>query len=1019
MSDETQFDGDSIARFLGSVEMLSALDDEELQTLAEAAERRTYGMGETVCRAGDTADGLYLIHSGTVRLFSTENDKERSQGLRSEGDVFAEVAALREHKLEVSVRASSKCEVLVLPADAIRRVLTANEAAAGFVSTYTAIRAAGGIVTRLFEFKGKVDSSELASLVRSVGAKRVPAGAHVLEQDSDDSRLYVVRQGTIKIQRTEDGADYPLGIARQGDLFGEESALTGAKQPYSAIAETDSVVLVVPQKTVGALLEVNPSVNKTLQDRSETHRRELERQKQVAATRGRRVLLDVWSKPRTGEKVLRRFPWIEQAEEADCGAACLAMICKHFGIGLTLGKLRDMANVTTEGATLASLSRVGESLGFATRGVQCTFDSLLGFELPFVAHWEGYHFIVVYGISKNHVWVADPARGYSKMTVADFEKGWSGSVLLFSPGTNMAQIAATASPWVRFAGYLTPFKNIIGYVLLATLVVELLGVVPPVMVQNILDRVVVQSSESLLNVLIVGLIITQVFSNLTTLMRDQLTNYLTRNLDFNMISQFFRHTLLLPLSFFQTRRTGDIFARFQENQTVRSFLTQSTISTLLNVIMVFVFFVVLFLYSVKLTAVLLLMLVPIVVLTFAMTPRMKSYARESFYASTDAEAVLMETIGGAETVKGMGIERAMRLRWERKYAKSLDVGYRAQRFEIHVGFVSQLMNAAITVVVLWLGASMVMANELSIGQLIAFNMLMGSALSPLMGLIGLWDEIQETAVAMERLGDVLDLEPEESPDDIGSRIVLPSVEGEIRADGVWFHYGDNDNAHVLQNVSFDIQPGQMIAIVGQSGSGKTTLAKLIAGFYPPTEGTIYVDGYDLGTVDKDYYRRQLGYVMQSNLLFSGTIAENIAAGVESPDFARVVEVAKLADAHGFVNALPLGYEQPLGERGVGLSGGQVQRICIARALYPDPRIVIFDEATSALDSQSESNILKNMQDVFKGRTAIVIAHRLSTIMNADKILVLYEGSIVEQGTHRELIDRQAMYHELVKRQIGN
>jgi ATP-binding cassette subfamily B protein len=1018
MSDATEVTGASNSDFLGSVEMFSALDQAEHEQLADAGESLHFSMGDPVVNAGEPATGVYVVKSGAVRLFSVDDGKERSQGVRKEGDVFAELAALRDFTHDVSVRASAKCELLLIPAAEVRRVISSNKTASSFVSTYIAIRTAGGMVRRLFDFKGKVDAAELETLVTSVGAKRVAEGGTVLEQGGDDRRLYVVLQGVVRVERAEDDSIYPLAVARQGDLFGEESALTRVDQPYAVIAEEDSVVLVIPTETVRALLELNPSVRRTLEERVEAIQRELERQKQVAASRGRKVLLDVWSKPGIGEKVLPRFPWVEQAEEADCGAACLAMICKYYGIGLTLGKLRDMANVTTGGASMAGLANVGESLGFAVRGMQATYESLLGFDMPFIAHWEDYHFVVVYGISRNHVWVADPGRGYAKMTVAEFEKGWSGSVLLFTPGTDMASVAATASPWVRFARYLAPFKNLIGYVLLATLVVEILSVVPPVIIQNILDRVVVHSSVSLLNVLIVGLVITQVFTQLTTVMREHLTNYLTRSLDFNMISQFFRHTLLLPLSFYNTRRTGDIFARFQENETVRSFLTQSTISTLLNVLMVFILFIVLFLYSAKLTLVLIVLIIPIVLMTFAVTPRLKNYARESFATTTDAEAILMETIGGAETVKGMGIERSMRLRWERKYANALDVGYRAQRFEIYVGFAGQLMNTAISVTVLWLGANMVIQNELSIGQLIAFNMLMGSALSPLMGLIGLWDEIQETAVAMERLGDVLDLEPEESPDDIDSRVVLPSVRGEIRADGVWFRYGGSESVDVLQNVSFEIKPGETVAIVGQSGSGKTTLAKLIAGFYPPSEGTIYVDGYDLRTVDKEYYRRQLGYVMQSNLLFSGSVAENIAAGEESPDMARVVEVAKLADAHGFINAHPLGYEQQLGERGTGLSGGQVQRICIARALYADPSILIFDEATSALDSQSESNILRNMQGVFEGRTAVVIAHRLSTIMNADSILVLYEGGVVEQGTHQELLDRQGMYHELVKRQIA-
>jgi ATP-binding cassette, subfamily B, bacterial HlyB/CyaB len=378
----------------------------------------------------------------------------------------------------------------------------------------------------------------------------------------------------------------------------------------------------------------------------------------------------------------------------------------------------------------------------------------------------------------------------------------------------------------------------------------------------------------------------------------------------------------------------------------------------------------------------------------------------------------MEVLGGVETVKGMGIERPVRLKWEKKYAKALEVQFRAQAFNIRVGLAGQLLNAATTVTILWAGASLVLSGELTIGQLIAFNALMGSVLAPLMGMVGLWSMLNDAAVAMERLGDVLDIEPEQKPEDLASRVALPDLQGDIKLDGVYFRYGGDEDAYVLQNISLEIKPGELVAIVGRSGSGKTTLAKLLVGFYPPTDGKLTVDGYDINVIDKEYFRAQVGYVMQSNLLFSGTIAENIASGDGSPDRRRIEEVAKRADAHGFISKLPLGYEQVVGERGMGLSGGQVQRLCIARALYHDPRLLVFDEATSALDTQSEGNIMANMGDILKGRTAVVIAHRLSTIMHADKIVVLYEGKVVEQGRHDELVERRGMYYELVQKQLS-
>jgi ATP-binding cassette subfamily B protein len=481
---------------------------------------------------------------------------------------------------------------------------------------------------------------------------------------------------------------------------------------------------------------------------------------------------------------------------------------------------------------------------------------------------------------------------------------------------------------------------------------------------------------------------------------------------------FFRHTMSLPFSFFAKRKTGDIIARFQENQTIRAFLTESTVTTMLNLLMVFIYFSILFVYNVKLTLLLIAFVIPIMALTVLSTPRIKQFAREVFNASTDAHAFLMEALGGVETIKGMGSERPVRLKWEKKYVKALDTQYRAQQFNIVVGLASQLLNAGTTIAILWAGASLVLDHELSIGQLIAFNALMGSVLAPLMGLVGLWSRLADAGVAMERLGDVLDIEPEQKAADAASRVVLPDLQGDVHLENVFFRYGGADTPYVLENISIDIRRGELVAIVGRSGSGKTTLAKLLVGFYAPTDGKIMVDGYDMSAIDKDYYRAQVGYVMQSNLLFSGTIAENIASGDESPDRRRIEQVAKMADAHAFISKMPLGYEQVVGERGVGLSGGQVQRLCIARALYHDPRLLVFDEATSALDTQSESNIIASMHDILAGRTAVIIAHRLSTIMRADKIVVLYEGGIAEQGRHEELLARRGMYYELVQKQLS-
>jgi len=1005
--------------FPASVELLSALTRVAIESLAQSAQSRLLAFGDTVCTAGEPATGLFIVKSGSIRVFASDGEKETSLGLRKAGEVLGEMSILRDYKHEWSARSSGKTELLLIPREVIGPIVVGNPAARALIADRIAISSAGGLISHLFDLKSKVDKNELVELTRSVGVKRVGAGKEILKQGArEDRRLYVVRDGEVRIVRQEEDKEYLLATLRKGETFGERACLMRQEQGASVVASADTTVLVIPEKAVHLILERNPKVREALQERIRVIDRELRRQLQVAEMRRPKLVVDLKSKPELGENVIRRFAWIQQAEEMDCGAACLAMICKHYGIGMTLGKLRELANVTTQGATLDSLARTGESLGFTTRGVQCTFDTLRGFELPMIVHWEGYHYVVVYGVSSSQVWVADPAVGFRKMSVEEFERGWNGTCLTFTLRQDAALVTASRSPWVRFARYLLPYKRILLHLFLATFVIQILGIVPPMIIQNILDGVIVHQNVNLLHLLIVGLIISNLFTQLTATIRAMLANFMVRKLDFTMMSQFFRHTLSLPYSFFAKRKTGDIFARFQENATIRAFLTESTISTVLNLLMIFIYFTVLFLYNVRLTLLLIAFVIPILALTVLVTPRVKKFAREVFAATTDAKSYLMESIGGAETVKGMGIERPVRLKWETKYAKALEVQFRSQSFNISMGFCGQLLNSATTISILWVGASLVLSRELTIGQLIAFNALMGSVLAPLMGLVGLWSLLNDASVAMERLGDVLDLEPEQKPEDLAARVVIPELQGDIRFEGVYFRYGGTDTPYVLENISLDIKPGELIAIVGRSGSGKTTLAKLLVGFYPPSEGRLTVDGYDIGTVDKEYFRQQVGYVMQSNLLFSGTIAENIACGSDEPDRRRIEEVAKRADAHGFISKMPQGYQQMVGERGTGLSGGQVQRLCIARALYRDPRLLVLDEATSALDSQSESNIIANLDEILKGRTAVVIAHRLSTIMQANKILVLYEGKVVEQGRHQELVDRRGMYYELVQKQLN-
>ena len=1013
-------DSSETISFIKRAQIFSGFSDQELAHLAASCQTQHFEFGDLVVTAGTEPGGLFVIKSGRVRMFREADGKEKSLGLLGEGESLAEEVLVISRPVDFSARASGAVEVLFFPTEVVAQLLASNKVARSFVNQFLVLKITGGVVTQLFDLKkNKIERSEFEKLVKSVGAKKIKAGKVILAQDSaEDRRLYIVREGQVRIDRTENGKTYTLAQYGAKEVFGEKACLDYAVQPASVIAETDCVLIVIPQKTVEAILSHNKSVQTVLEDRVAFLDKEYQRQVKVSSLKAPVALLSAKGGAGLGGKLLKRFALVQQAEEMDCGAACLAMICKHHKLNIPLGKLREMAGVTAEGASMDSLAKVGEALGFSTKGVRCTIGSLRGFELPFIAHWEGYHYVVVYGVSKTHVWVADPGPGFRKMTIGEFEQGWTGNCMLFTATGNMAESEPDRSPWRRFLGYLIPLKPILRDLFIAALIMQLLGLVTPLIMQNILDKVIVHEDFDLLNMMILGLGVSMVFSQLTQLLSVYLSNFMVRKMDFGMMAHFYKHVLSMPIDFFAKRKTGDILARFQENETVRQFMTESSIGTILNSIMVVIYLGVMFQYNVTLTLVLLGFILPLGLLTLIITPKYKEFARQTFFADADAESLLMESLGGAETIKAMAVERDMRMKWEQKYVKSLDIKFRSELFSSSVGIVSEIVKATATIVILWLGVKMVLKQELSIGQLIAFNALVGSVMTPLLGLIGTWDELQEALVAMERLGDVLDMDPEQNPKEMASRVVLPDLDGDIVCSDVYFRYGDKTTPYILENVSMTIPHGSTVAIVGPSGSGKSTLAKVLVGLLKPTEGKISACGYDMNTLDMGYYRRHIGYVMQNNLLFAGTVSENIAMGDLNADQRRIQEAAKLADAHGFISNLQQGYEQVVGERGVGLSGGQMQRLCIARALYNEPQFLIFDEATSALDGETEGQIQRNMQEILQGKTAVIIAHRLSTVMNADQIFVLYDGRVTEQGTHKELLAQQGIYYQLVQKQLA-
>ncbi|WP_017314985.1 peptidase domain-containing ABC transporter [Mastigocladopsis repens] len=714
----------------------------------------------------------------------------------------------------------------------------------------------------------------------------------------------------------------------------------------------------------------------------------------------------------------KRYPFFAQQSASDCGAACLVMIGRYWGKRLSVNRLRDLTNVNRSGASLRALAIVAESIGFVTRPVRASFDKLAEQPLPAIVHWEGKHYILVYEINKKQVIVGDPAIGQRILTPAEFKEGWTGYALLLQPTALLTEAQEETTGFWKFYELLKPHSWVLLEVFLASVLIQVFGLVTPLFTQLLLDRVIVQGSTSTLHAVGVGLIIFGLFSIAVSGVRQYLLAHTANRVSVALLVGFIKHTFRLPLSFFESRYVGDIVSRIQENQKIQRFLTGETLSIILDLLTVFIYVGLMFWYNWSLALLALLIVPPFFILTLASTNILRRMSREIFNAGAEQSSYLIQSLTGIRSIRSMAIEHTVRWHWEELLNSLIKKTFTAQVIGNNLQVTSAVIDTVMNTTLLWYGSWLVIHNELTIGQLVAFNMLLGRAIAPFKRLSVVWNQFQEIVISTERINDVLEAEPEEdfysSP-----RKPLRKLHGHIRFENLTFRYHPESEINVLENLSFEIQPEQTVAVVGRSGSGKTTLSKLILGLYPATEGKLLIDGHDVSSIALRSLRSQIGVVDQDTFLFGGTIRENISIAHPEASLEEIIEAARLAGADEFIQQLPMGYETQIGEGGGMLSGGQRQRLAIARALLGNPRFLIFDEATSNLDAESERIIQNNLKTILKGRTSLIIAHRLSTVRNADLILVLDRGVLVESGTHDELIAKKGHYYYLNQQQLAH
>jgi ATP-binding cassette subfamily B protein len=708
---------------------------------------------------------------------------------------------------------------------------------------------------------------------------------------------------------------------------------------------------------------------------------------------------------------------IKQHDIKDCGAACLVSIGNHYKVNLPIARVRQFANTDKRGTNVLGVIEGAEKMGFTAKGVKGGLDAIDKIPLPAIAHvvvqQQLHHYVVIYSVTKDKIEVMDPAYGkMESYSFEDFQKIWSGVLILFAPNDDLTPTNEKVSPSRRFWNLVQPHKTILIQSLVGAIVFTVLGLAMSIYIQKITDYVLVEGNKKLLNLLsisMIGIILLQAYIGSKKSIFVMKTGQL---IDAKLILGYYKHLLHLPQRFFDTMQIGEITSRINDAVKIRSFINEVAIDMIVNVFIVIFSFTLMFTYYWKLALVILLVIPFYGLIYFLLNKFNKKVERKIMENAAELETQLVESVTHIRTVKEFGIEEFSNLKTENRFVKLLFTTYKSGMNSVFAGTSTQFLASIFTVVLMWIGSGYVIDRDITPGELFSFYALIGYFTSPVASLIGMNKTAQNALIAADRLFEIMDLEREETE----NKIELQKKNlGDIVFENVSFRYGSR--TEVFKDFNAVFKKNETTAIVGESGSGKTTLISLLQNLYPIKEGKIYIGDYDLQFIHYQSLRNCVGVIPQQLNLFSGNIIENIALGDSFPNIQLVLDLSKQLGITEFVEKLPNGFETQIGENGAMLSGGQKQRIAIARALYKNPEILLMDEATSSLDTHSET-IVKNVIDDFKtkGKTVIIIAHRLSTIANADQILVMENGTIVESGNHKELLSQKGKYFELWNKQ---
>ena len=1007
---------------LKSVDTLGSLHEERRRELTELCQLASYNTGTLICSASEAWHALYVVLSGKVRLIDDRSGKATTLDTLTRGAYFGERSILFGEPGPFSAECLTEATLLKLPKKDFDDFLTAHPDAAQNINAHLSQAALRSFLAGSTVFSS-LGPQELALVAGALKHKSVRAGEFLIRQGDAAKHLFIVEEGHFRVFRDEAPEQTLAGVGR-GEVVGETALLRGLPRNANVVAEVPSTVFVLPADVFLTLVESQnqfaSSLEVLIRERSPATTETRTKPEQSAVVRVADRLR--WKAPPyvpPAKFRLRRAKpaLVRQQSVMDCGAACLTSVALHYGKRVSLNRMRELARVGAAGASMLHLVEASRSLGFEAHSVLGTYEHLQNNQLPAIANWCGYHWIVVHAVHDDRVMVADPGRGIVELTKEEFLANWTRYTIYLRPTEAFAEVIESPPALTQFRGYLNPYRRLLFEIMLASLTLQIFSLLAPMFTKFVIDDVITKGERRWLSSALIAMSAITVLQLALSYFRQRILLYVSLRLNTRLLADFYRQVLSLPIPFFESRKVGDVVTRFEENIKVSSFFTGTGLDFFIDTITAFLYLGLMLYYNVQLT---------LVVLAFAwlhavnlrfLTPHLQVAYRDVFQKSAEVHSHTIESVQGLRTIKVLGVEHFVRWTWENLFARLTNAVFKTVKYQAISGLASQLVNHCSAVAILFYGAWLVLENRLTLGELVAFTVLGKAVSEPITKVVQSWDRLQEALNAVERLNDVYEAKPELAPEPSTESVVLPALRGTVRFENVTFRYGAGGR-NVLQNITLEIKPGQRIAFVGRSGSGKSTFSKLLLGFYRPTSGKIFVDGFAIDSLWLPSLRRQIGVVPQDSFLFRGTIRDNIARARPQASMKDISWAAKMAAAADFIGALPAGYETMLEEGATNLSGGQRQRISLARCLLQNPRMLILDESTSALDNETEQTVMRNLAEAFSGRTILMIAHRLSTVRNADLIVVLDRGNVIETGNHDQLLAQRGMYYFLSTQQLN-